>query len=174
MKRVILFVLLTISIRCMAQQKPLLSGVYHWADVPVTKSEDREGRKFMEGSTAEFEFFEVHASTQFKGAAPRPAHAQKDIEELIFIKKGKVKFTVGETTRVLGKGSLILVPPQQMQAAENVGDGPLTYYVLEFRAKKPMDMVRSEKGGGALLLNADTLKYTPSAVGGTKKYFERP
>jgi quercetin dioxygenase-like cupin family protein len=174
MKRVILFALVFISVQSMAQQKSIPSGVYRLSDIPVTKSENREGRKFMEGTTSEFEFFEVHASTQFKGAAPRPPHAQKDIEELIFIKEGLVKFTLDQTSRVLGKGSIILVPPQVMQSAENIGDGPLTYYVFEFRSKKPMDMNRSAKAGGALLLNADSLKYAPSERGGGIKYFERP
>lgn len=176
MKRILLITLTFISMQTMAQQPlpPIPSGAYHWSDLPVTKSANREGRKFMEGSTFEFNFFEIHASTQFKGAVPNAPHAQKDIEEVIYVKEGTMKFTMGNKSQVLGKGSLILIPPLEMQAIEQIGDTPLTYYVLEFRSKKPMDMDRSAKGGGPLMLNADSLKYVPSKLGGGIKYINRP
>lgn len=158
----------------MAQLKPVSSGVYHWLDIPVKKSDDRQGRRFIEGTTAEFDYFEVHATTQFKGAISRPPHAQTDMEELIFVKEGAMKFTMGANSKVLGKGSIILIPPHEMQSLQNVGDGPLTYYVIMFRAKKPMDMERLAKAGGAVMLNADSLNYIASARGGGIKYFERP
>ncbi len=174
MKRTVLLVLIFVSFQSMAQFKPIPSGVYHLADVPVTKSEGREGRRFMEGTTSEFSYFEIHASTQFKGAAPRPSHAQTDIEELIYIKEGTMKFTMGTKSRVLGAGSIVLIPPYEDQALENIGNGQLTYYVLMFRSKKPMDMDRSAKAGGALMLNADSLKYVATEQGGGIRYFERP
>jgi len=175
MKRTIFFILVFISTQSMAQTlfNPIPSGAYHWADIPVTKADDREGRKFMEGTTFEFSYFEIHATTQYKGAISKPPHAQTDIEELIFVKEGTMKFTMDDKNQVLGKGSLVLIPPHAMQAIQNVGNGPLTYYVLMFRSKKPMDMDRSAKAGGPLMLNADSLKYVPSAKGGGIKYINR-
>lgn len=171
MKPIILFIsLVTLS----AQTASIPSGVYRWADAPVKKSADRETRELMKGATAELSLLEIHATTQYKGAAARPPHAQKDIEELIFVKEGKMKFILGTESKILGKGSIVLVPPQQLQAIENVGDGPLTYYALQFRSKQPMDLQRSAKAGGALMLNADSLIYKPSAVGGGIKYIQRP
>jgi len=43
-----------------------------------------------------------------------------------------------------------------------------------FRAKKGMNMERSKKAGGALLLNYDSLTYTEANNKGTRKYFDRP
>ncbi len=157
-----------------AQLRHITSGVFHWADLPVKNEADRETRNIAEGTTAEFDYFEIHATTQMKGAAPRPSHTQKDIEELIIIKEGKAKCTIGNKISVLGAGSVILIPPLKSQAFENVGDGPLTYYVLMFRSRKPMNMERSNKAGGALLLDADTITYTEKNDRGTKKYFDRP
>jgi len=175
MKR--MFLLCGLALLCakgMAQISRVPSGVYRWADAKVTKSADRESRKFLQGSTAELAFFEIHATTQQKGAAPKPAHTQTDIEELIFIKEGKAKITVGSQTQVLGKGSVVLIPPLQSQSIANIGDGPLTYYALEFRAKQPMNLDRSAKAGGTAMLNADSLTYKPSALGGGIKYMQRP
>jgi mannose-6-phosphate isomerase-like protein (cupin superfamily) len=174
MKKILLLLLLSLPVITMAQLKPVGSGVYHWNELPVKKDGLRESRKILEGTTAEFEYFEVHATTQLKAAVPRPAHTQKDMEELIIIKEGSMKCTIGETSTLLGKGSVLLIPPLQSQTFENIGDGPLSYYVFMFRSKKPMDIARSTKAGGALLLNYDSLPYTENATKGTRKFFDRP
>jgi mannose-6-phosphate isomerase-like protein (cupin superfamily) len=174
MKNILFVFLLQISLPAMAQLKPVGSGVFHWNELAVKKEGQRESRKLVEGTTPEFEYFEIHATTQFKAAVPRPAHTQKDIEELIIIKEGSMKCSIGDRTAMLGKGSVLLIPPLQSQTIENAGDGPLTYYVLMFRSKKPMDIERSTKAGGALFLNYDSLPYTENAAKGTRKFFERP
>ena len=173
MKALLLLPFLATALNTLAQQ-PITSGVYHWNKLPVKKDGQRESRKIAEGSTTEFEYFEIHATTQGKGAVPRPAHTQTDIEEVIIIKEGSVKCTIGNKTALLGKGSVILIPPHEAQVFENVGDGNLTYYVFMFRSRKPMDMERSKKAGGTLMLNYDSLAYTESNNKGTRKYFDRP
>lgn len=173
--RVLLFILFhLIAIDVTAQLQPLSSGVYRWNELPVKKGKDRESRKIVEGTTTEFEYFEIHATTQYKGAVPAPPHEQADIEEVIIIKEGYLTCTIGEKSAVLGPGSVLLIPPHEMQTFENKGDGPVTYYVLMFRAKKKQDMERSDLAGGALLLNYDSLTYTEKNNKGTRKYFDRP
>lgn len=157
-----------------AQLKPVESGVIHWDKLSVKKDSQRESRKLAEGTTHEFEYFEIHATTQQIGAVPRPPHAQKDIEEVIIVKEGSLKCTIGDKTAVLGAGGVLLIPPQEMQTFENIGDGPVTYYVFMFRSKKAMNMERSFNAGGALLLNRDSLPFKETARGGTRKYFDRP
>jgi mannose-6-phosphate isomerase-like protein (cupin superfamily) len=173
MKLPLLFICQAMMISAFSQLSPITSGVYKWNELPVKKEGQRESRKILEGNTWNFEYFEIHATTQEKGAVPRPPHAQKDIEEVIIIKEGKIKCTIGNRSAILGPGSVILVPPQEMQTFENVGDGPLTYYVLMFRSKKPMDMDRSRQAGGTLLLDKDSLPYTEKDGRGTRKYFDR-
>jgi mannose-6-phosphate isomerase-like protein (cupin superfamily) len=171
----IVFILFLLSFGTIAtaQLKPVHSDIYHWKDLPIKKEDRRESRKILEGSTSEFEYFEIHATTQWQGAPSRPAHTQKDIEELIIIKEGTMKCTIGVKTATLGKGSVLLVPPLQQQKFENVGEGPLTYYVLMFRSKKPMNIERSTKAGGSLLMNYDSTSYTEAGTKGTRKFFER-
>ena len=173
-KKYLIILMQCITLNCFAQLLPVESGVFKWNSLPVKKESQRETRKLAEGTTAEFEYFEIHATTQMKDAVPKPAHVHKDMEELIIIKEGAMKCTIGSTTTVLGKGSILLIPPLQAQVFENTGDGPLTYYVLMFRSKKPMNTQRSDSAGGALLLNYDSLTYTEKNNKGTRKYFERP
>jgi mannose-6-phosphate isomerase-like protein (cupin superfamily) len=174
MKNIFLLLLHTIAMSTFAQLKPVGSGVFHWAELPVKKDDLREGRKIAEGTTPEFSYFEIHATTQQKGAVPRPPHTQKDIEEVIIIKEGTMKCSIGNKTAVLGPGSVLLIPPLEAQTFENIGNAPLTYYVFMFRSKDSMSMERSNRAGGALLLNADSLELKTTARGTSKKYFDRP
>lgn len=174
MKSILFFLLQLFVMHSIAQLQPVGSGVFHWPDLPVKKEAQRESRKILEGTTTEFEYFEIHATTQYKGAVPRPPHTQKDIEVVIIIKEGTLKCTIGDKTAVLGKGSVLLIPPLESQTFENTGDGPVTYYVLMFRSKKPMNIERSEKAGGTLLINKDTITYSEKNNRGTLKYFDRP
>jgi mannose-6-phosphate isomerase-like protein (cupin superfamily) len=174
MKILLLLATYIISMETFAQLQPIGSGVYHWAELPVKKDDLREGRKIAEGTTSEFSYFEMHATTQQKGAVPRPAHTQKDIEEVMIIKEGTMRCRIGNKTAVLGAGSVLLIPPLEEQVFENIGDGPLTYYVFMFRAKDTMNMERSRLAGGTLLLNKDSLARKPSARGAGIKYFDRP
>jgi mannose-6-phosphate isomerase-like protein (cupin superfamily) len=173
MKNSLLVLFHTISITTFAQLKPIGSTAIHWADLPVKKGDQRESRKLAEGATHEFEFFEIHATTQEKGALRRPPHTQKDIEEMIIIKEGTMKCTVGNKTAVLGTGSVLLIPPLEAQTFENTGNGPLMYYVFQFRSKN-MNMERSHAAGGVLLLNPDSLPVKETEGKATKKYFDRP
>ena len=173
MKNWILPLVLIISTRIVAQEKPVPSGVYKWDEVSVKKSDQRETRKILEGTTPEFSYFEIHATTQEKGATPRPPHTQKDLEELIIIKEGRLKCRIGDKVSVLGPGGVIMIPPGVSQAFENVGDGPVSYFVLMFRSRKLMDNERAANAGGALLLNYDSLTYTEKDNRGTRKYFDR-
>lgn len=157
-----------------AQLQPIEPGVYHWEDFPVKKRTDRESRPIFEGTSPHFEYLEIHATTQMPGAKPSPAHDNKDIEELLIVKEGKMKVTIGDQTAVLGKGGVILILPEEMQTFENVGEDQLTYYVLRYRSRKPMNLERGIKNGGSLLISKDSIEFIANEKGGRFNYFDRP
>lgn len=154
--------------------KPVQPGVYPWADHPVKVGELRESRPILEGSSPHFEYLEMHATTQFPGANPSTAHANADIEECIIVKEGRMKVTLEGQSSFLEAGGVILLMPQQMHSLENAGDTKLTYYVMRYRSKKKMDLVRGQAAGGSLTLHRDSLVFKPSARGGGRAYFDRP
>jgi (S)-ureidoglycine aminohydrolase len=174
MKTILYFTLSLMSLSSAAQLQPVGTGVYKWADLPVKVEPERETRSVFEGTCPRFKYLEIHATTQKQGAKPRPAHANKDIEELIIVKEGKLKITIGTQSAILGAGGVILLLPQEMHALENIGDGPLTYYVMRYQSEKPMDLERGKSGGGSLMLNKDSLQFKPSTKGGGRVYFNRP
>jgi quercetin dioxygenase-like cupin family protein len=174
MKFIFLLFSFAIYTKSMAQNlEPIGSAVFHWNEIPVKKTDGREGRKIVQGTTYPFNTFSIHATTQLKGAVPRPPHTQKDMEELIIIKEGIMKCTIGTKTAILSAGSILLIPPMETQFFENAGDGPLTYYVLMFRSDS-INNKRSLDAGGTIIINYDTLTYTEKGSKGTRKYFDRP
>ena len=157
----------------MAQLKEVRSGIYKWDELSKKESPERIGRKILEGHSPHLKFLEIHATTQQRGAQPAASHTQKDIEELIIVKEGLMKMTIDGKSEVLKAGGAILIPPLAEQSMENIGNGPLTYYVIMFTSKKAMDIGRSEKAGGALFLNSEELTAKKIDVGSRVSYFDR-
>lgn len=174
MKLTIIAALWLLSFSAFAELAAVKSGVYRWAEHPISKSENRESRKILEGSSAHLDYLKIHASTQLVGAKPRPARANKDMEELIIVKEGLVKVTVNNKSEILGAGSVILLMPNDMHSLENVGDTPLTYFVMKYRSKKQVNFARGKNAGGSLVSNINALALTPSKRGAGRRYFDRP
>ena len=169
----IIIVVLFVSFAGIAQEEEVESGVYTWAELPTKESNQRVGRKIMEGTSTHFSFLEIHATTQQKGATPSPMHFQKNREEVIIVKEGLLKITINGKTEFLPAESVVLIPPMAEQMLENAGDGPLTYYVMIFTSKKEMDLARSEQAGGELFVNAEDLVFKEHEKGGRIDYFDR-
>lgn len=174
MKSILLIALSFCTLCCRAQSGPVEPGTYHWADYSPKTGDSRETREFIKGRSPYFEYLEIHATTQYPGARPAPAHADEDIEECIIVREGTMKITIEGQSTILGAGGVALIMPQQMHSIENIGDGNLTYYVLMYRSKKKMDLERGAASGGSMILNADSLPFVPSKRGGGRAYFDRP
>lgn len=174
MKTLLICILCALSQAIFAQLQPVQSGVFHWADRPVKVSEGRESGVFLEGTSPEFEYLKIHATTQFPGAKPGKAHTNNDMEEMIIVKEGTMKVTIEGRSKILGAGGVVLIMPQQMQSLENIGNGKLTYYAMKYKSKNPMNVERSITGGGSMILNADSIAFKPTELGGGRHYFDRP
>jgi quercetin dioxygenase-like cupin family protein len=173
MKIALLLIAYFFTLKTMAQLKSVASEVYKWIDHPVQRSEDRESRKILEGTSTHLEYLEIHATTQFPGAKPSTPHANENIEECIIVKEGTMKVTIEDRSATLGAGGVILLMPRQMHSIQNTGSSNLTYYVMRYRSKKKMDLQRGGQAGGSLVLNADSLIFKANARGGVRNYFDR-
>lgn len=165
--------LFLMTFSAIAQLKPIKSGVFRWDDLEVKTSDDRQSRAILEGVSTHLDYLEMHATTQAVGAKPSTAHANEDIEEIIIVKEGIMKVIIEGESVLLGANGVFSLMPQQMHSLQNAGDTPLTYYVIRYRAKKPMNIERGIDSGGSLLINADSLEFKSSSRGGSKSYFDR-
>lgn len=174
MKNLISSILLFSVVLVNAQLQPVKNGVYVWNDLQVNKTNDRESRFIFEGVSTHFEYLEIHATTQYKGVKPNAPNANDDIEELIIVKEGLMKATKEGKSEIIGPGSVVLFLPKQVHAIENVGNGNLTYYVMSYKSKKPINIERGQKHGGTMVYNSDNLEFKSSTNGGGIAYFDRP
>jgi quercetin dioxygenase-like cupin family protein len=174
MKTLLIFAFCLLSSLIFAQLQPVKEGVYHWSEHPVKVYGDRESGVFLEGTAPNLDYLRIHATTQYKGAKPSPAHINKEREELVIVKEGTMKATVNAKTKILGTGSVLLIMPGEMQSFENVGNGPLTYYAMQYQSTKPVNPERGIAAGGSMMLNADSLVFKMTEKGGSRAYFDRP
>lgn len=156
-----------------AQVSPVASDVYRFSALKVEKEATRERRQILEGVTRDLELLEIHTSTLEPGKAPHAAHTHDDIEELIIVKEGKLKVTIKDQTKVLGPGSVALAIPGEEHGFENGGDSRVTYYVLKYKSKLPMNIERAKKAGGSFMVEWSDLVAKEHAKGSRRDFFER-
>ncbi len=156
--------------------RPIMkSGVVVWDSLKVEKpGNNRLRRQLLPSSTTtHLKEFGIHATTQEAGAKPAAAHANKDSDELLIIKEGKVKLTIGNQTKVLEKGGVAVILAGEVHGLENVGNGPATYYSFHYQSKSTIDLERGKQAGGSVLVNKSELPFKPHDKGGRRDYYNR-
>jgi (S)-ureidoglycine aminohydrolase len=174
MKSTLIFLLLFTTIQLMAQSEQVESKVYAWNELKVEQRDDCQRRQILEGSTMDLQYFEVHASTILPGQMPHQAHTHDSLEEMILIKEGKLQVTLGNESKILGPGSVVLIMPGDEHGLYNVGDTPATYYIIQFKSRKPLNTDRGKSGGGSVMIDFDELEFKPHDKGGIRNYYRRP
>lgn len=172
MKIIFVFLLTALSLLSFSQMPPIGSGVFHFDQMKAIPGHPDQKNMVM-GSTNELSTLMVSVVSQPKTAISNTL-PMMDAERLIIVKQGKMKCIVGAKESKLDAGSVVLVPPSQRNVIINISADTLVYYVFLYTSKKPVNILRSDSAGGAIMINADTVKITPSEKGGTKKYFNRP
>lgn len=169
------FLLLLFPLLSWGQTLPeIKSQVVRW-DSTVAKTENGKTRRLLlEGSTTFMKFFRIHATTIEPGTAPNPPHPNKDADELIILKEGRLKITIGDKSKVLETGGVAVVLANEVHGLLNVGSTPATYYVLRYQSKAPMDAARGQQAGGSLLINAEDCPFKTHDKGGRRDFYNRP
>jgi quercetin dioxygenase-like cupin family protein len=111
------------------------ASVYDWNRIPASKTNVGEVRQFFKGPTATLEELEVHATTLNAGMTSHPPHTHPN-EELVIIKEGTVETLVNGKWERLGPGSVIFNASNQLHGLRNVGTGPATYHVINWKSQQ--------------------------------------
>ncbi len=125
-----------LSVVAIAQSdtKIMRSAVFDWNEMPVKHEEVRTVRQFFQAPTATLAELELHVTTLKPGDTSHAPHKHVN-EELVIIKEGTVEaFNNGKTVRV-GPGSVIFNASNELHGIRNVGDGPATYHVINWKEK---------------------------------------
>lgn len=126
----------TLSVVAIAQSDPKLmrSEVFDWNDAPVKHEEVRTVRQFFQAPTATLAELELHVTTLKPGDTSHAPHRHEN-EELVIIKEGTVEAFSNDKTKVVGPGSVIFNASNELHGIRNVGEGPATYHVINWKEK---------------------------------------
>ncbi|MEO6329227.1 MAG: cupin domain-containing protein [Ginsengibacter sp.] len=174
MKKLLIIPGFLITTNLMAQTDSLHSGVYNWSNLKPQKTEKRETRKVLEGSALDLANLEIHTSTIGPGVVNHPPYAYNNLEELILIKEGSLQVTINDTTKVLGPGSIVFIVAGDTQSFKNISETPVTYYVLSFRGRNPVNIARGRHGGGSFVKDWKDITITKTQKGESRQIFDRP
>jgi len=174
MKQVFMIFLFTYATPSLAQKNDsLLSNVYYWNELEAKKEDTRTRRQVLEGRTFALSYFEIHASTLEPGKAPHPPHVHDDYEELMIVKDGQVKITIGGKSKILGPGSIAFAMPGDEHGIENAGNTQATYFILKYKGKMPMNLERAKQAGGSFMLDWNELKTSNTGKGYRRDFFNK-
>lgn len=173
MKTILFACALLFSISAVAQKDSLPPAVYSWSNAPVVKTATGESRKLMDGSTLDNARLEMHTSTLLPGLTNHPPRAHSDREEIIIIKEGQLQLIVNENSKILGPGGLALINAGDLQSFRNPGNEPVTYYVISFTAKAPVNMERGKQDGGSFMVDWKDLVVKTTEKGESRPIFDK-
>ncbi len=122
----------------------MTSTATEWSSVEAKTNATGSSRKFFEGSTADLEVLECHASTLNPGATNHVI-LRRPNDEVIIVKEGTIEAFVNDKWVRVGPGSVIFNAANVPQSMRNAGDGPATYHVIMFRPAATSKQPAAEK-----------------------------
>ena len=136
-RRDIAIVLVTMSgaygVAATAQQRSLPSSSWDWAAMTSKETAYGTVRSLVRAPTATLDELEMHITTLNAGSTSHAPH-QHPNEELIIIREGTVDALVHGEWKRLGSGSVIFQASNELHGIKNVGAGPATYHVINWKS----------------------------------------
>jgi quercetin dioxygenase-like cupin family protein len=125
----------TYAASALAQQKPaekLHSISYDWTALEAKPNAYGAVRPVVRAPTSTLEELEMHITTLNPGQTSHAPH-QHPNEELIILREGTVEALVHGDWKKLGPGSIIFQASNELHGIRNVGTGPATYHVVNWK-----------------------------------------
>jgi len=174
MKIILLAISIIIASSLKAQTDSLSSGVYNLDSIQAKNIAGSQAKRRVQGSTTDLATLSYHHSVLAPGKTNHPPRAIEDREELIIVKDGQLKIHINDSSKTLGPGSIALIVAGDKQSFENTSAKPVTYFVVGFKAKAPVDISRGKVSGGSLLKDWNEMTVKKTNKGESRSVFDRP
>jgi XRE family transcriptional regulator, regulator of sulfur utilization len=127
----------TCGVAAIARQAPapLHSTGFDWQAMTAKDTAYGSVRSVVRGPTVTLAELEMHITTLNAGQTSHAPHQHAN-EELIILREGTVEALVHGEWKKLGPGSIIFQASNELHGIKNVGSGPATYHVVNW---KPLD-----------------------------------
>ena len=152
---------------------PLESAVHNWNLLNVQQTKTGEYRQILDGKSMIFEQLEIHVTTLNPGKAPHGSHTHQDFEELVIVKEGKIKQTIGTKEKILGPGSIVLATPGNEHGLSNAGDSQASYYIIKWRTNDFSASI-TKPDQTSLMLDWNSFEYKETSKGGRRHVLRQP
>ncbi len=180
MKRALVFFLASLPLAVFGQPvqnkpAPVIPSVnYTWQTPSVKTGSHLLTAKILSGGAHDFEYLEMDACTLLPSTRMTALTVPFDEENLIFVKSGTLKISFGDSTWSLAPGSIALLMPGEKFAVQGAEDAQVSYYLMRYRSKQPVDMNRGKASGGSFVKDWNKLKFREHDRGGVRSYFQKP
>lgn len=124
----------TSAVSAIAQDRNNALGpsVWEWSDLAIRTTDVGALRDVVRQPTATLDELEMHVTTLNPGLSSHPPH-QHPNEELVIVREGTVEVLSGGAWKRAGPGSIVFNASNSPHALRNVGTGPATYHVINWR-----------------------------------------
>ena len=170
----LLFAMILLTDDAPGQSQAVASGLYALDDAEVITRKSGNRMPMLLGSSRDFEYLEMHATSLVPGASPHAPHVHDDIEEVIFVKDGQLEVSIENKKHILGSGSIALIMPGDRHGITNVNSEEVLYYTLRYRSRAEKEGLRGKEAGGSLVVHWEDVPFRELEKGGVRSFFERP
>ena len=116
-----------------AQPTVLPSTMFEWSALVPQPNRTGEVRRVVQKPTATLDELEIHITTLRPGEESHPPHKHPN-EEILIVTEGNVEALVNGELKRGGPGSLIFQASNQLHNIRNIGTGPATYHVINWKS----------------------------------------
>lgn len=107
----------------------------------------------MDGATPYLSRLEAHITILEPGMSAHLPHVHADTEELIIVKEGVLRVTIGNKSKTIGPGGVAMAMAGDEHGAVNVGKDKAVYYLLKYTTGKSPDREAAIKAGGSIIID---------------------
>ena len=125
--------LLAAAVASQTQSQVMSSRVIDWSSMTTRSTNVGAVRDLFRSPTATLDELEMHVTTLNAGLASHAPHTHPN-EEVVILKEGTLEVYSNGDTVTVGAGSVLFFASNQSHGVRNVGTGPATYHVINWRS----------------------------------------
>lgn len=164
--------LLVLSFRTFAATDTIPAATYAFAH-PAARSKGIKQQVMVSGNSSHLKKLSVIARTLSAGQKYPARPTAFGYETLIIIKEGRLRLSIGDSSKNLTSGAIALAVVNDPYQFVNTSSEPVTFYTIELISKTPIDPERDVKGKGSFMKNWDELKKTDTDKGESRPIFDQ-
>ena len=173
MKKIISLLYVLLPCFVLAQQDSLSSGVYPWKEPKDKDNKNISTVILFEGKVHDMEWIQMSGNMIMTSKTKINFAVPVNEEHLMIIKSGNIMLVIKDSTYSIGAGSVALLMPGETFSLQSEGSASCKFYVMKYKSKLPIDVVRGKTSSGSLVKNWNTIQFKPHDKGGIRNFFER-